>query len=248
MAQKTRTAHSQDRCKTYPRNIVIDIEILVKDKVNALWKEFSEEEYCKFSPNSIAEIPNNGLIFVGINPSMTDKVKERLIEKNDINCEFHKLTYDKNIDYRYFKKFFDVSEKTGLNWGHMDLLYNRETNQKKVAGLLKTVRGKDFIYKQCMISKIVLDKIINEKNPRIFIVNNTLARELLGKYHAENPMNKNNHWIGYDFVWNEDFGTYVYKNNAFFFTSMLTGQRALDNGSYQRLIWHINFVKNKQRE
>jgi hypothetical protein len=97
-----------------------------------------------------------------------------------------------------------------------------------------------------MISKIVLDKIINEKKPRIFVVNNTLARELLGEYHLEKPTKKSNHWIGYDFIWNEDFGTYTYKNNAFFFTSMLTGQRALDNGSYQRLIWHINKVKNKQ--
>ncbi|WP_040282764.1 hypothetical protein [Psychroserpens damuponensis] len=225
---------------------MINIELLVKDKINTLWREFGNEEYCRFSPNSIAEIPNDGLIFIGINPSMTDKVKERLIEKNDINCEFHKLTYNVERDYRYFKKFFDVAEKTGLNWGHMDLLYNRETNQKKVAGLLKTERGRDFIYKQCMISKNVLDQIIDKKKPRIFVVNNTLARELLGEYHSEKPTEKSNHWIGYDFVWNEDYGTYVYKNNAFFFTSMLTGQRALDNGSYQRLIWHINLVKEKQ--
>jgi hypothetical protein len=240
--------HHITSCKTYPKNTVINIELLVKEKVNALWREFENEEYCRFSPNSIAEIPNDGLIFIGINPSMTDKVKERLIEKNDINCEFHKLTYDINVDYRYFKKFFDVAEKTGMNWGHMDLLYNRETNQKKVAGLLKTERGKDFIYNQCMISKIVLEELIDENKPRIFVVNNTLARKLLGQYHMEKPMNESTHWIGYDFVWNEDFGTYVYKNNAFFFTSMLTGQRALDNGSYKRLIWHINFVKNKQRE
>jgi len=64
---------------------VINIEHLVKDKINALWKEFEDEEYCKFSPNSIAKIPNDGLIFVGINPSLTDDVKRILIEKNDIN-------------------------------------------------------------------------------------------------------------------------------------------------------------------
>lgn len=227
---------------------MIDIKILVKDKINALWNEFSNEAYCEFSPNSIAEVPNDGLIFIGINPSMTDKDREILTEKNDLNCEFHKLTYDRDIDYRYFKKFFDISEKTALNWGHLDLLYNRETNQKKVAGLLKTERGRDFIYKQCMISKIVLDQLIDEYNPRIFIVNNTFARELLGEYHSEKPTKKSNHWVGYDFVWSKDFGTYVYKNNAFFFTSMLTGQRALDNGSYQRLIWHINLVKEKQKK
>lgn len=221
----------------------MNIEVLIKEKINALWQEFSQEEYCEFSPYSIAEIPDDGLVFVGINPSLTAKVKERLIKKNDTQCEFHKLTYDVDIDYRYYKKFFDVAEKTELSWGHIDILYNRETNQKNVAKLLKTERGKDFIYKQCLISKIVLDKIIDEKNPRIFVINNTLARDLLGEYHIQKPTTKSNHWIGYDFVWNETLGTYIYKNNAFFFTSMLTGQRALDKGSYKRLIWHINFIK-----
>jgi hypothetical protein len=89
----------------------MNIELLIKKKINALWQEFSEEEYCKFSPYSSAEIPDDGLIFVGINPSLTDKVKERLLKKNNIECEFHRLTYDVNIDYRYYKKFFDVAKK-----------------------------------------------------------------------------------------------------------------------------------------
>ena len=63
---------------------MINIELLVKDKINTLWSEFGNEDYCQFSPNSIAEIPKDGLVFIGINPSMTDKVKEQLIEKNDI--------------------------------------------------------------------------------------------------------------------------------------------------------------------
>ena len=48
-----------------------------------------------------------------------------------------------------------LQKKQDLNWGHVDILYNRETKQKKVSQLLKTERGKDFIYKQCMISKTV---------------------------------------------------------------------------------------------
>jgi len=226
---------------------MIEIRPLIENKINALWEEFKDEEYCQFSPSSIAEIPEDGLIFIGINPSMTNKVKQRLIEKNDISCEFNKLNYDVNLDYRYFKKFFDVAEKTKMNWGHIDLLFHRETNQKKVIRLLKTQRGIDFIHKQCMISKIILDKIIDTSTHRIFVVNNTLARDLLGEYHLSKPTKKSKHWIGYDFVWSEDFGTYIYKNVAFLFTSMLTGQRALDNGSYQRLIWHINYIKRKQR-
>ena len=221
----------------------MNIRDLIETKVNALWQEFKAEDYCKFSPNSIAEVPDNGIIFIGINPSMIKKVRLKLIEKDDINCEFYKLTYDESKEYRYFKKFFDVARKTGLNWGHLDILYNRETNQKKVKGLLKTERGKDFIYKQCMITKTVLDYLIDNYNPRIFVVTNSFARDLLGRYRKKDEPKKPKHWIGYDFIWNERLGTYFYKNNPFFFSSMLTGQRALDNGSYERLVWHVNLIK-----
>ena len=97
----------------------MNIRDLIETKVNALWQEFKAEDYCKFSPNSIAEVPDNGIIFIGINPSMIKKVRLKLIEKDDINCEFYKLTYDESKEYRYFKKFFDVARKTGLNWGHL---------------------------------------------------------------------------------------------------------------------------------
>lgn len=224
---------------------MINIQNLVEDKINKLWCEFSNEEFCQFSPNSIAEVPNNGLIFIGINPSMPDNLRSELNKKNDINCEFYKLTYDEKTEYKYFKKFYDVAKKTGMNWGHIDLLYNRETNQKQVERLLKTDRGKDFIYKQCMITKTVLDNLIDEKHPRVFVVTNAFARELLGRYRKENEPTQPEHWIGYDFVWNDDFGTYFYRNNAFFFSSMLSGQRALDKGSYERLIWQINLVNQR---
>ncbi len=223
----------------------MNIQNLVEDKLNNLWEEFEKEDFCEFSPNSILEVPNDGIIFIGLNPSLIEKVKKQLIEKNDIKCNFHKLIYDKNKEYRYFKKFFDVSEKTDLNWGHIDILYNRDTSQKNIEKLSKQERGKEFLTKQFEITRDVLDKLIDKNNPRIFVVTNALARDFLGKYHKQKPDEKTNHRIGYDFIWNEELGTYFYNNNPFFFTSMLTGQRSLDNGSYKRLIWHINLIKNR---
>lgn len=222
----------------------MNLEILIKEKINSLWKEYKDEEFCQFPPLSMAEIPDDGLVFVGINPSLSKVTKENFLKKNNTECEFRKLSYNVKQDYRYYKKFFEIAEKTDLNWGHIDVLYNRETQQKKVNQLLKTEKGHEFIYKQCMITKIVLDKIIDQGQRRIFVVNNTLARDLLGEYHKFKPKIKSNHFIGYDFIWNKNFGTYTYKKNIFFFTSMLTGQRALDKGSFQRLIWHINYVIN----
>lgn len=217
---------------------MINVREIVEIKVNKLWQEFKGEEFCRFSPHSIAQVPEEGLLFIGINPSLNKKAEQKLIERNDIKCEFHTLTNDPNGEYRYFRKFFEVSKKTNLDWGHIDILYNRETNQKKIEKILKTATGARFIKKQCQITKEVLDEIIDSEKPRIFVVTNTLARKLLGN-------KKYSDFIGYDFIWDEELGTYTYKNNPFFFTSMLTGQRALDNGSFKRLVWPINFVKNK---
>ena len=100
----------------------------------------------------------------------------------------------------------------------------------------------DFIIEQLKISR----KIISQSNPKIIVVSNTKARNYL-----KNESNKI--FIGFEFEPDEDLGTDVIINNEnsklngvpVFFTSMLTGQRALDNGSYERLIWHINYVLNK---
>lgn len=222
----------------------MNIKNLIEQEINDLWLNFSDLDICKTPPLSINEIPDSGIIFIGINPSLSNKERERLSNLRNRNCEFYELTYDENVDYRYFKKFFEVAKQTEMEWGHLDLLYCRETNQNSVKRLLNTERGKDFIYKQCMITKRVLNKIIDENRPRVFVVTNTFARDLLGRYRKPNhPKNENEWWINFDFVWDDNLGTYLYKNNPFFFTSMLTGQRALDNGSFERLIWHIDKVK-----
>jgi len=57
--------------------------------------------------------------------------------------------------------------------------------------------------------------------------------------------------MDFGFEFDDEIGTYrIIKNDKLkhtpvFFTSMLTGQRALDLGSYERLIWHILFVLKK---
>ena len=43
----------------------------------------------------------------------------------------------------------------------------------------------------------------------------------------------------YRIINNPDF-----KDTIVFFSGMLTGQRALDNGSFERLKWHLNKVKS----
>jgi hypothetical protein len=223
----------------------MNVRSIVEERINSLWTKFKDEEFCKYPPHSISEIPDEGLIFIGINPSLSDATKERLVKLNSHNCEFHILNDTAEKEHKYFKKCFEISKRTNLKWGHLDILYIRETKQNKIKDLLKISNGQEFIYEQCQITKSVLDKVLGQSTNRIFIVNNTFARELLGLSYEDGKQINNNEWISYNFDWSEELGTYTYNNNIFLVTSMLTGQRALDVGSFERLIWHIKFIKNR---
>ncbi len=225
----------------------MNIRDLIEQKINKTWKEFDNTKFTKFSPLAIEKISDKGIFFVGLNPSLSDEQKDLLRqEKTDKKCQFYTLDKNKDNAYKYFYKFYEIAEQINLEWGHFDLFYYRETNQKNIEKLLKTQQGTDFFYKQAMVTKNIFDKLIDPSNPKIFVVTNTLTRDLLGTYRKVNETkNKKDWWLNFDFIWNNDWGTYEYKGQPFFFSSMLTGQRALDKGSLERLIWHINEVKNK---
>ena len=170
------------------------------------------------------DIEYNSLMFIGINPSYNG-IPGNLFYNNS-HGETHK----------YFKKFIEISSEVGLNWSHLDLLFLRETNQKEVKSLGENNLGHVFYDEQLKIAK----KIIETTKPKIIVVNNTYARDLLHSQSFTTPK--------YDFEFDENIGTERIVNNEIlnkvpiFFTSMLTGQRALDLGSYKRLIWHIKYV------
>src|SRR5699024_10216291 len=142
--------------------------------------------------------------------------------------------------YTYFRRFVDISQKTGVKWSHWDLLFFRETKQRYIDKLIKKDYGIDFIKEQLEISK----RIISMSRPKIIVVSNTKARRFMRN-------KKSRLYMGSEFEFDEGLGTYIIINDdvlagtPVFFTSMLTGQRALDNGSYERLVWHINFVLEK---
>ncbi len=223
---------------------MLEVKTFVEKKINDLWQEYSDQAFCEVSPCCVSEINTKGIVFIGLNPSLKNEDRTHLLKESK-EADFYSLYLEGDPQHRYFRKFIDISKQVDLSWGHMDLLYVRETKQKKVEKILKLPNGVDFIYKQLMVSKEVLDTLLNQSNPIIFVVNNSLARTFLGKdKKIDNSGKEVNVWMGYDFEWSEEFGTYFLGRHPFFFTSMLTGQRALDLGSYERLVWHVNLLKN----
>lgn len=186
---------------------------------------------------SVENIPTEAILFLGINPSYTKPIR---------GLTFYELYQRKNSYKQYFGKFEDLSEKVGLIWGHMDLLYFQETQQSAIDDIMQQQDGVQFIWEQLQASK----KILESANPKILIVSNTKARQFLGKDKSKGK----NEWLNYDFLFDNAIGTYRLKtqssnlyNIPVFFTSMFTGQRALDTGSYERLVWHIKFVLNIEK-
>ena len=164
------------------------------------------------------------VLFIGLNPSFREKQAKKE--------EYYKSFDATNNNDRYFKRFPLLVENKN-DWTFRDLLYIRETRQRNIENFYK--REPDFIKQQLEISKEIIKKI----NPEIIVVCDTFARNLL----KSNMMN-------FEFEFDDTIGTYRiinnpdFKDTIVFFSGMLTGQRALDNGSFERLKWHLNKVKS----
>ncbi len=183
------------------------------------------------------DILNPDVLFVGINPAF----KEGSSSVKD------SYTLEQSLNYPYFKIFKTIEDSLALDynrkitWTHLDLMVFRETDQKFIeTSLFNNKQGLEFIMDQLQIAKNRIELI----QPKIIVVSNALARRLMGKDRSNDG--KHNVWMDFLFHFDKEKGTdKILNNNALpnthvFFSSMLTGQRALDNGSRERLIWHIN--------
>jgi len=179
------------------------------------------------------------ILFLGMNPSFDDKDKRWNNGINWVSSEWE------NAKGNYFSKFLKIQDECNVSCAHLDILFFRETNQNLIKSFMKDERKLDFLVKQMAISK----RLMELSKPRIVLVANALVKEFLG--FNKNDEKTQGVWMDYDFIkpLDDTIGTsrIITKdsnlyNVPVFFTSMLSGQRALDLGSFERLKWHIKFV------
>ncbi|MBV7440863.1 hypothetical protein KRX57_05470 [Weeksellaceae bacterium TAE3-ERU29] len=227
----------------------INLKEKYTQEVLAIWKDFQNfnflnengKEYRK-SPLLPELIRKEAILFIGINPSFNQK---SIIPEHEKKIAFY--LESKENDIIYFEKFKDIARFCEEHWTHLDLLFVRETKQKEIERLSHLSEGINFISKQIDISF----EIIEQASPKIIVVCNSFASELFGKKKQKHSV-FDTIWKGYNLDFYKDFdeniGTYKIKlgekETPIIFSGMLSGQRALDKGSFERLKWQIKMILN----
>lgn len=230
----------------------------INGKIANLWTQNLDKRVPMFYPTSIP----CDIVFVGLNPSFSPKGFKKYLQNspfkailNNIKKYFkytpkglrkkipqilkiEKLAVSK---YRYFKSFdtiqnelnakFCSPQKKPLKTKHIDLLLVRETNQKHIERMVKhNPAYRIFIEAQI---ELVTEYIISHK-PKLVVICNAYACRLFQEKFSK--MLKSMPSIGAEeFTWSKHKTIVLY-------SGMLSGQRALDTGSFDRLVWHIKYI------
>lgn len=113
-----------------------------------------------------------------------------------------------------------------MDWEHVDLFFYRETNQNKCKDLVyPESRLSDFGKAQIEIAKALVEDL----SPQIIVVANAMASEIFEQEFDAQYDNRLGH----------HFTELSSRNVPVFLGSMLTGQRAMDRYSFQRLQWQV---------
>jgi len=219
-------------------------------KIIRLWEQGA---HCKGRANRVplvyAQLRKNCILFIGLNPSSTEKGLKQIVN----NTPYAQYSTKQLLSWsnrpkdwvkiwvaigslarvryeRYFGPMISMAKSVGLPWEHVDLFLCRETRQDKV--------NKEYRLDQPIIAPFAQEQlslswqVINDLKPRVIVVANALSASLIKrffqKYLSAFDPKKGYHSIR--------LGR---RQVPIFFSGMLSGQRCLDKGSRERLTWHV---------
>jgi hypothetical protein len=218
----------------------------INNELTQLWSKTFTEKDTVMVPLYYRDLRRNCLLFVGFNPSFNEEMFRKYLSGSrysslDISDFFlwrskieSKIESYKEIDkivgekHPYFNKVKEIGEEVNLPVEHIDLFFYRKTSQKELQDLLyNKEKLNQFAEKQLSLSF----RLIQGTTPEIIVVINAGASEII--------RNK----FGTRIQFHEEYGYHTILLNdkpvPIFFSSMLSGQRALDKGSLERLRWHV---------
>ena len=195
-------------------------------KLGHRWKDYAQRKY-----DIIDKVQKDGLLLVGINPSF-DENFEGPCEGNVRDSESGGYLHP------YFTKPKKLNEEIGISrFSHVDMFSLRSRPQHVVQDIVNDPDSQEFVEEQLKLFCMIVDGA----SPRAIVVVNALASHLIRMGRALGALD-------YDDV----LGVAMYKIGEkrvpVFYSGMLSGAHAVDNGSFDRLIWHIKYVLNMLNE
>lgn len=214
-----------------------------------IWDNHFEQSTNVLAPLLYGDFNTNCILFIGLNPSFSLNGFKKItrgteFEGIDVKSYFSFANVRKHMNeiikieqlarqkYPYFNQIKAISAFLDLPWEHLDLCQERLTNQSKfVRKYLK--RGE--------LSPLANDQFklawntISVLKPCIIVVINARASQIIrdkSKKELQYHQSQGFHTI--------ELGD---RTVPIFFSGMLSGQRALDIGSYERLKWHMHLAK-----
>lgn len=196
-------------------------------------------------------IPENSLLFVGINPSFDDK-KDPIVGDDGYSPTYKLEGAEK---HPYFSKAVRIAGINHLPFGHHDLFPLRERNQKVIEGLFvdEGSRLKPIDEHLCFIEETLRwsEQTILASRPQMIVVINAFASRLFFDYCFQDDHFLLGFKSGDKELWNPELGADFLRIDGhvvpILFSGMLSGQRALDRWSEFRLEWHIQHVLSNKK-
>lgn len=209
-------------------------------------------------------VDNPDVLYVGLNPSFHDRQMKRRLEEFSQPLALEDLRwtgYEQEIadflqwergyakeNYSYFKPMREFASEHGLTWDHIDVFILRLTSQNKLEEALDIGAYAEGEHQHPFLRRQVdlFFDLLGELSPGVIVVENAFARDFLKETRLTNdrynltPENGVDPETGYQTT-NLDGVTPI------FFSGMLSGQRALDIGSRQRLHWHVLQALNEAK-
>jgi hypothetical protein len=216
----------------------------VVDRINRevieLWKaEFVGREAETRCPLVYPDLATEGLLLIGCNPALPKRghyappMLSTILAEPDAIERLKEQEKQVRRDYPFFQPCERIAGVLGLNWAHVDLFFQRGTSQtdlrKAVCGSLprrdRPVELSGFAEKQVALAMELVDAC----KPRIVLVANAFASIIIRARLNLGSLDENG------LLW----AMIAERRVPVFLSGMLTGQHALDYGSLERLIWHM---------
>lgn len=159
-------------------------ELKIDKQLEKIWSERYEnkEILSGIFPN---ELYSNSITFLSLNPSLQPKDRLNTKKGNYPENPYPIVDWKRtNAEYKFFKKFYDLG-KEFKPWTILDLLYERDSNQKNLEQKYKrkTILKEDkaFLENQIKLTFEILKSI----NPKIVIISNSFANKLIHENFKE---------------------------------------------------------------